>query len=95
MFAEHYESYTQRCPIWNVTTEKWKYNYYFGDIDELYNLADDPCEMNNLAQDPGYRNVLFELRDRLREWALRTHAYGMVDVLGFAGHTITPGVDFR
>lgn len=78
-----------------MTTAQWKYNYYFSDIDELYNLADDPYEMPNLAQDPGYRNILFELRERLREWAIQTRAYSMVDVLSLAGHTVTPGVDFR
>ncbi len=36
----------------------WKYVYNGFDFDELYNLADDPHELTNLAGDPAYRNQL-------------------------------------
>ena len=69
VFSESYESYTQRCPIWNITTSRWKYNYYFSAIDELYDLYNDPLELNNLAQDPKNRNLLYEMREMLINWA--------------------------
>ncbi|MFW5870834.1 MAG: sulfatase-like hydrolase/transferase, partial [Candidatus Sumerlaeota bacterium] len=45
---------TQRV-IWDGP---WKLVFNGFDFDELYNLEDDPYEMNNLAEDPQYDNVL-------------------------------------
>ncbi len=95
VFIESYESYTQRCPIWNITTKDWKYNYYFGDIDELYDLKNDPHEKVNRAQDPGYRQLLFEMRERLMCWADSSLDIRLQDVIGLAGHTVSRGYDFR
>jgi len=36
---------------------------------QLIDLANDPGEMVNLAEDPKYRDVLDEHRRRLRRWA--------------------------
>ena len=36
--------------------------------EELYDLKDDPHELNNLAENPQRRPVLENLRARLREW---------------------------
>ncbi len=42
---------------------------YYPKIDKtiLYNLVDDPMEMNNLADDPHYANKVQEMRQKLRE----------------------------
>jgi arylsulfatase A-like enzyme len=92
VFTELYEIYTQRCPIWSVTTEQWKYNYYFGDTDELYDLHNDPAELRNLAPDPGYRNLLYEMRQRLADWAEINSGLSLSDLVRTAGHTVTPGI---
>ncbi|MEL0254231.1 MAG: sulfatase/phosphatase domain-containing protein, partial [Novosphingobium sp.] len=44
-----------------------KYIQYYGvyDIDELYDVAADPGEMNNLAEDPKYLEAKIELRKAL------------------------------
>ncbi len=36
--------------------------------EELYDLNDDPYELNNRAADPGYSGMLEKLRNRLDEW---------------------------
>lgn len=36
--------------------------------EELYDLLEDPHELNNLATDPGYETVLQRLRDELENW---------------------------
>lgn len=49
--------YTQRF----VRTHTWKYVYNGFDWDELYNLAEDPYCMRNLARDGRYREVIAEM----------------------------------
>ena len=46
----------------------WKYSYYINDTPELYNLRDDPDELNNLAQSSEYREKHEELKARLFAW---------------------------
>ena len=50
-----------------VRTREWKYITYPGihDIDELYNLKNDPYEMKNLALDPKYADVLKKMKARM------------------------------
>ena len=92
VFTELYEIYTQRCPIWSVTTDRWKYSYYFGDTDELYDLHEDPGELKNLATDPGNRNLLNEMRQRVADWAEINVGLSLSDLVRMAGHTVTPGL---
>lgn len=39
----------------------WKYLFNGFDVDELYNLDDDPYELNNLAEEPAHRDTLREM----------------------------------
>jgi len=50
-----------------VRTEKWKYIHFFEEPQEyeLYDLENDPHEMNNLINDPELRPVVVRLRQRL------------------------------
>ena len=52
--------FTQRL-IWNGP---WKYVWNGFDYDELYNLDEDPYEMNNLAADPRYTQ---QVRDLMKQ----------------------------
>lgn len=47
---------------------RYKYSYYVGDLDELYDLHDDPEEMQNLAALPAYREKRDELKRQLFAW---------------------------
>ncbi len=57
-----------------VRTERWKYSYSFYDVHDgqLYDLAKDPIEMNNLFHDPAHAGVRRELEDRMRAWQKET-----------------------
>lgn len=52
-----------------VRTKEWKYITYPGihDIDELYDLRNDPYEMKNLALDPKSADVLKKMRRRMAQ----------------------------
>lgn len=39
---------------------------------ELYDLEEDPYEVNNLVDDPAHRCVVEDLRRRLKTWRERT-----------------------
>jgi arylsulfatase A-like enzyme len=53
-----------------VRTRTAKYVRQIDDRDELYDLALDPAEMVNRAEDPAYAGTLDALKTRLRDWWL-------------------------
>jgi choline-sulfatase len=46
----------------------WKYMFYVSDMPELYNLREDPLEMNNLALSKDYQSRADEMKGRLFDW---------------------------
>jgi arylsulfatase A-like enzyme len=59
-FAEYYGGriYLTQRVVWH---DDWKFVFNGFDEDELYNLKDDPYELNNLAQNPAYGRQLRQL----------------------------------
>ena len=54
-------------------TQSWKYVHDpMGDRDELYDLENDPWELENVVDDPAHREVLADLRLRLADWSVQT-----------------------
>jgi arylsulfatase A-like enzyme len=63
-YAEFYAQrffYTQRI-VWR---DNWKYVFSPGGVDELYDLAADPDERRNLAQDQNYHDRLVDMTKRM------------------------------
>ncbi|HUS87308.1 MAG TPA: sulfatase [Bacteroidales bacterium] len=54
---------------YGVMTERYKLIHFYDDIDEweLYDMAEDPSEMNSVYDDPAYADVREELKARLKE----------------------------
>ena len=51
-----------------IRTNRYKYTHYLeGNGEELYDLIDDPGELNNLVDHPGFQKVLKEHRAILKE----------------------------
>jgi len=47
-------------------------------VEELYDTAEDPHEINNLAEDPQYREVLERMRKVHQQWAKETKDTGLI-----------------
>ncbi len=61
--------YTQRM----VRTVEWKYVYNPYDMDELYNMKNDPYELHNLIDNPDYHEAQLEMRSRFINWVDETN----------------------
>ena len=56
-----------------VRTRDWKYVHdSMGDRDELYDLANDPWELQNVVNAPQNQSILAEMRLRLADWSIQT-----------------------
>ena len=64
VLIEHIWEFQHIPPSEGVRTQEWKYFRYVNDksVEELYHLVKDPKEINNLASDPAYREVLEKMR---------------------------------
>ncbi len=56
-----------------VRTRKWKYVHDpMGDQDELYDLENDPWELENVVDDKSNQAALAEMQLRLADWSIKT-----------------------
>jgi choline-sulfatase len=60
VFSE-YHGYRAPCDMYMVVKGKYKYCHYLTEQDELYDLASDPDEVHNLADDSAYAAIASEL----------------------------------
>jgi arylsulfatase A-like enzyme len=56
-----------------IVTNRYKYIWNDGDMDELYDLKDDPFELNNLISKDKYSEILEDLKRRLNVWRQKTN----------------------
>lgn len=71
--------FPQTPTVHAVRTSQYKYIRYHGvwDINELYDIENDPEEMNNLIRDPQYAEVAKGLRTALFDWLEKTGGESM------------------
>jgi arylsulfatase A-like enzyme len=65
------QGYEGHNRIWGIRTTEWKLTRYdagAGMDAELYNLQDDPDELDNLIDDPRCASIHRDLNGRLEEW---------------------------
>lgn len=76
VFYEYYweAAYPQTPTIFAVRTSRYKYIYNHGtwDINEFYDLQNDPYEMNNLIRDTSLRKQGLQLKTELFNWLKET-----------------------
>jgi arylsulfatase A-like enzyme len=59
------------CRAWMVRTDRWKYVHWQDFRPQLFDLAADPHEFNDLGEDAGHEQVRREMRERLLSWFMR------------------------
>lgn len=76
VFYEYYweRHYPQTPTMHGIRTNRYKYIHYYGiwDTDELYDLHNDPQEMNNLINVKEHRQLVKELNDQMYNWLEKT-----------------------
>jgi arylsulfatase A-like enzyme len=66
-----------------VRTASWKYVHDpMGDLDELYDLVNDPWELTNVASQSEHAEVLADLRLKLADWSVGTEDGEVVPLPG-------------
>jgi arylsulfatase A-like enzyme len=77
IFYEYYweQAFPQTPTTFAVRTDKYKYISYNGiwDINELYDLENDPMEMNNLIRNKSMDTIGLQMRDELNNWLEKTN----------------------
>jgi arylsulfatase A-like enzyme len=77
VFYEYYweAAFPQTPTTFAVRSDRYKYIYYNGvwDTNELFDLQNDPYEMNNLIKDTSYRKTGLALKEELFQWLQQTN----------------------
>ncbi len=55
-----------------IVTDRYKYIWNDSDMDELYDLKEDPYELNNLIDNEGKADILENMKTRLKKWREKT-----------------------
>ena len=76
IFYEYYweRNFPHTPTIHGIRTDRFKYIHYHGiwDIDELYDLQEDPEEINNLIDSPDHQILSSDLNKRMFDWLKNT-----------------------
>ncbi len=62
--------------VWDGPAGAEMRDEYYGSprpAEQLYDLAADPLEMNDVAQDPGYADIMADLRGQVDDWLQETN----------------------
>lgn len=56
------------CHAWMLRDERWKYVHYQGFRPQLFDLEQDPMELQDLSGDPSMTDILAGFKERLFDW---------------------------
>ena len=72
MFVEFNGHFTGGRKIRGAVSRRYKYVYHHEDIDQLFDLENDPGELNSLINEPRYADVIREMRAHMLQWMQET-----------------------
>jgi arylsulfatase A-like enzyme len=58
------------CQLAIIRGERWKYVFFAALPPLLFDLANDPWEMNDVSRDPAHQSVLLEMAHKMLSWRL-------------------------
>jgi len=64
-----------------LITERYKYIYNEDYMDELYDLNEDPFELHNLINKEEYKDILEDMKTRLKNWREKTSDNVIFDMI--------------
>jgi len=70
--GHHLSDAVSRGRVKAVRTDRYKYCHTPGDVDELYDIHEDPHELVNLANNPAHAETIHACRAKLLDWAIET-----------------------
>ena len=71
LYFEHFAAYWGTHPFKGLRNKEWKYICYYGDeapLAELYDLSNDPMELNNIASDPAQSERIAAFSKQVEAW---------------------------
>jgi arylsulfatase len=70
VFFEHYAAWWGRHPFYGIRTSNLKYVRYYGEdnTEEMYDLENDPNELNNIVNDEQYSQIKLDLSQKADDW---------------------------
>ncbi|PCJ62360.1 MAG: hypothetical protein COA79_04650 [Planctomycetota bacterium] len=68
IIGEYYSKQDWVNPIRMICMNGYKYNYYVGNGEELFDMSKDPEELNSLVNDKSFQTLKAELKSKLDEW---------------------------
>ena len=77
VFAEvHLQNHAGKVIMNTNSRYKYVYHWLTDDVDELYDLREDPGELKNLFGQERYQDIAFKMRKEITQWASRNgHRY--------------------
>ena len=91
-FSNYYKYNGHSFEIRSIRTSRYKYNFTPQDIDELYDLENDPYELVNLSDDYRFQNIEMKLKAKVFQHMKDTDDYllDILDTLPAAGCLSAP-----
>ena len=78
------------CQLAILRGERWKYVFFAALPPLLFDLQNDPWEMNDLSRDPAHREVMLEMAHKMLSWRLKHQEHVLTNL-----HNGPKGVEDR